>query len=76
MNSTLELPIASMRKVTDVNDIPKCLEDAPSIQFIQSAGTCGLSSFSSAFYQYFNKSIASNWMKNTNGYKMAMGKKG
>ena len=72
-NSTLELPIASMRKVMDVNDIPKRLEGAPSIQFILGAGTCGLPSFSSAFYQYFNKSIASEWMKNTNGYILAMG---
>ena len=63
MNSTLDLPIASMKKVTDVNDIPKRLEGAPSIQFIQSAGTCGLSSFSSAFHEYFNKSIASEWMR-------------
>ena len=47
-NSTLELPIASMRKVMDVNDIPKRLEGAPSIQFILGEITCGLSSFSSA----------------------------
>ena len=40
-NSTFEFPIASMRKVTDVNDIPKRLEGAPSIQFIQSARTYG-----------------------------------
>jgi hypothetical protein len=45
---------------------------APSIQFIQDAGTCGLSSFSSDFYEYFNKYIASEWMKKTNGYMMAM----
>jgi hypothetical protein len=44
---------------------------APSIQFIQDAGTCGLWSFSSAFYEYFNKNIASEWMKKTNGYMMA-----
>ena len=42
------------------------------IQFIQSEGTCGLSSFSSAFYEYFNKYIATGWMKNTIDYKTAM----
>ena len=33
LNSTLPLPISSMKKITDVNDIPKRLEGAPSIQF-------------------------------------------
>ena len=57
-----------MRKGTDIKDIPKSSEGDPSIQLILGAGTCGLSSFSSAFYQYFNKSIATEWMKNTNGF--------
>ena len=61
-----------MKKITDVNDIPRKIEGAPSIQFIQSEGTCGLSSFSSAFYEYFNKFIATRWMKNTIDYKTAM----
>ena len=47
-------------------------EGAPLIQFIQSEGTCGLSSLSSAFYEYFNKSIATKWMNNTADYKRAM----
>ena len=58
MNSTLELPIASMRKSMNDEDIPKRELYAPSNYFIQGAGSCGLSSFSSAFYEYFNKSIA------------------
>jgi hypothetical protein len=72
LNSILPLPIASMKKITDVNDVPKKKEGAPLIQFIQSEGTCGLSSLSSAFYEYFNKSIATGWMKNTIDYKTAM----
>ena len=72
MNSTVALPIASMRNSMNVEDIPNREMYAPSIQFIQDAGTCGLSSFSSAFYEYFNKNIASEWMKKTNGYMMAM----
>ena len=56
----------------NVEDIPNRELYAPSIQFIQGAGTCVLSSFSSAFYEYFNKSIASEWMKKINGYIMAM----
>ena len=72
MNSTLELPIKSMRKSMDVEDIPKRELYAPSTQFIQGAGTCGLSSFSSAFYEYFDKFIASEWMKETNEYIMDM----
>ena len=63
MNSTVELPIDSMRKSMNVEDIPHREMYAPSIQFIQDAGTCGLSSFSSAFYEYFNKYITSEWMK-------------
>ena len=41
LNSTLLLPIASMKKITDVNDVLKKKEGVPSIQFIQSEGTCG-----------------------------------
>ena len=52
-----------MRKSINVEDIPNIELNAPSIQFIQGAGTCGLLSFSSAFYEYFNKYIASEWMK-------------
>ena len=61
-----------MKKITDVSDIPIRIEGAPSIQFMQSEGTCGLSSFSSAFYEYFNEYIATGWMKNTIDYKTAM----
>jgi hypothetical protein len=39
---------------------------------MQSEGTCRLSSFSSAFYEYFNEYIATGWMKNTIDYKKAM----
>ena len=72
INSTLELPVASMRKSMNVEDIPKREMYAPSIQLIQDADTCGVFSFSSAFYEYFHKYIASEWMKKTNGYMMDM----
>ena len=56
----------------DIKDIPKRLEVAPCIQFIRCTETCGLLSFSSALYEYFNKLIVSQWMNNTNEYTMAM----
>ena len=50
------------RKYEKGHGFPKMLEDAPSIQFIQGAGTCGLLSFSSAFYEYLTKqSQMSGW---------------
>ena len=69
-NVTKVLPIASMKKISDVSDIPIRIEGAPSIQFMQSEGTCGLSSFSSAFYEYFDKFIANEWMKQTKSYSI------
>ena len=63
MNSTVELPIASMRKSMNVEDIPKREMYAPSIQFIKYAGTCGLLSFFSAFMNIFTKILQVNRLK-------------
>ena len=57
MNSTLELPIASMIKSMNNEDISKREMYAPSIQFIQDTGTFGSSSFSRLFYYFFNRYI-------------------
>ena len=72
-DETFPVPLASLGLKNVIEIIPLRLDEAPAMQFLQFTGMCGLSSFCSAFYHYFDTAIARKWMESSDDFSKVTG---
>ena len=67
-DETFPVHLASLGLKNVIEVIPVRLDEAPTMQFIQLKGMCGLLSFCGAFYIFFDSVIGRKWIESSDGF--------